>query len=409
MVLFGLVWVALEYLHTFTPFGMTWGMLAQALVSYPTWLQITAYLGPWSLSAVIVAVNCVLAEALRGRKLDLPAAGLTLASIAFVLVLGRWRLGQAPPLGQGGIRVAAAQVCMGRDIKWDPSFAEVALRNLDQLTMRGAAEGARVVVWPETAIPYRNFRKTPGLTLRIGMLARNAHCFLMAGSIEMMEDGSSHTLNTVSLVSPEGQFLDRYDKQRLVPGGEFLPFESVLRRFSIFDRVMNYVPGNGSGVFNLETPPGRTQEGTPVPPGEKMHLGALICFESMVPYLARARALAGADVLFVSTNDGWFGADPAIEHHFDIGVMRAVESGRPLIQAGNTGISGVTDSYGRVVTRTRPNVRDVAVGNVLPNRELTWYVRLGDVVPELDLLLLLAWGFLALRERKGPPSRGARP
>jgi apolipoprotein N-acyltransferase len=389
MLMFGLVWVSLEYLHTFTPFGMTWGMLAQALVSYPTWLQITAYLGPWGLSAVIVAVNCVIAESIRSRRVDVPSLGAVLGMVAVVLGLGLWRLGNAPPLGEGGVKVAAVQVNMGRDVKWDPSFAEVALGYLNVLTKSAAIQGAHLVIWPETAIPYRNFSKSPGLTYRIGMLARAAHSFLVVGSIEMMGDAANHTLNTVSLVSPEGGFLARYDKQRLVPGGEYLPFETPLRHFSIFDRVMNYAPGVRPGVFTFNVLPGQT-----------MHLGALICFESMVPNIARDRVKEGADTLFVSTNDGWFGGDGAIEHHFDIGVMRAVEVGRPMIQSGNTGISGMTDSYGRVVTRTRANERGVAVGNVLPSSEITWYVRIGDLLPWLALLGLLAWE--ALRRSRRP-------
>jgi apolipoprotein N-acyltransferase len=382
VAIFCLTWISLEYLQTFTPFGMTWGMLAQAMARHPIWLQITAYLGPWALSGLLVLVSATLAETLRQRRLLPRLTILTGSVLAFVLLLGWWRLG-LPPGPEPALKVAAAQVSMGRDVKWNPNFAEVAISSLENLTRSASYQGARLVVWPETAIPYRNFRKSPGLTFRIGMLARQTRTFLLVGSIEMVGDAANHTLNTVSLVSPEGDFLDRYEKQRLVPGGEYLPFESVLRRFSIFDRVMNYVPGSRSGVFDCPiTPRGLMPT---------LHLGNLICFESMVPYLARQRVKDGADVLVVGTNDGWFGDSAAIEHHFDIGIMRAVEAGRPLIQAGNTGVSGMIDAYGRVIQRTRPNVRTVVVGEIRPAHNVTWYVWLGDLLPQLSLLLLVLW------------------
>ena len=369
-------WVFVEFYQTWGGLGATWGMLSHTLARHTTLIQMCSLAGPWLLSALVVASNLLVAASLRRESRRwiplLCLAGLIGLSCAF----GTWRLSQAPDLSQanpgtpslGSIQVGAVQLNMGRDIKWNPAFAEIALARAEELCLSAAQAGSRLTIWPETSIPYRGFRKDLGLTQRIGELARLSGSNLVVGSIEMVGDAARHTLNTASLVGYQGGFEDRYDKQRLVPGGEFLPFDSVLRNFSIFDRVMRYLPGQGSGVMTC-----RFAE----PPGQ-LRVGVLICFESMLPSLAVERTRAGAEALAVATNDGWFGDSSAITQHFEMAIFRAVETARPTIQAGNTGISGVIDAYGRVLSETAANEKAYVVGPLLPGHEITCYVRWGD-------------------------------
>lgn len=287
------------------------------------------------------------------------------------LVFGQWRLQQAWNLGPT-FTAAAVQNSMGRDVRWDPNYAQIAIQNLEKLTLRAAERGAKLIVWPETAIPYRGFRKIPQLTFEIGLLALKSKSYLIVGSIEKAEDEFKHTLNSASLITPQGAFEGQYDKQRLVPGGEYLPLEKWLRSYPIFDRVMNYTAGkNSTGVFNC------TELG--------IHPGILICFESMVPYLAAQRVRDGSDVLVVATNDGWFGDNPAIAHHFEMAILRAVEQGRPVIQCGNTGISGMIDQCGRILEETPINQPAVAVHQLTACRQITVYAHIGDVLAWLSL------------------------
>lgn len=373
-------WVFVEYYQTWGPFGCTWGMLSHTLARQPDWLQICRLGGPWSLSAVVATLSLVLAESIRrllAKKswtADLSAAWVgTLAILLGTFAYGANRLAHAPPPLKKGespssIQVGAIQVNMGRDIKWDPSFANVAIAGLEELTLRAGGEGSKLSIWPETSIPYRNFRNDMELTERFGHLARVSGSNVLVGSIEFAGDAANHTLNTAWLIGYQGDYKDRYDKQRLVPGGEYLPFENVLRPFSIFDRVMNYKPGAGTGVVNCEFKDEPKQ----------VKLGVLICFESMLPSLAAQRVEGGAEALAISTNDGWFGESSAITHHFEMAIFRAVETARPAIQSGNTGLSGVIDAYGRVLSETRPNEKTFAVGALVPGKEITFYVRWGD-------------------------------
>ncbi|MFN8608447.1 MAG: apolipoprotein N-acyltransferase [Vulcanimicrobiota bacterium] len=369
--------VALEFLQTFGPFGVTWGMLSHAWARHPLLLQCCSLLGPWTLSLLLVLVNTSLFVSLvpeyqnQRRRWWLVTGLLWLGSLAF----GGWRLGQ--DWGPGTTFTAGvAQNSMGRDVRWDPNFAQTALQNLEKLTLAASNRGARLVVWPETAIPYRGFRKLPNLTFEVGLLALKSKSYIIVGSIEKMDDEFNHTLNTASLVTPQGAFEGQYDKQRLVPGGEYLPLEKWLRPYKIFDRVMRYMPGaNANGVFNCAD--------------LGIRPGMLICFESMVPYLAAQRVRDGSDVLVVATNDGWFGDNPAIAHHFEMAVFRAVEQGRPVIQCGNTGISGMIDERGRILEETPINQAMLAVHEVTARRQNTVYSRVGDILAWLALVVFL--------------------
>lgn len=370
-------WVALEYLQTFGPFGVTWGMLSHAWARHPLPIQISALLGPWALSAALLLVNISVFVLLQSAWKEQRKAWLSLTAAAwlFTMAFGSWRLGQEWPRDQT-IRLGAVQVNMGRDVKWDPNYARFALDRLLQMTRDAAGQGAQVIVWPETAVPFRGFLADPRLTYEIALLAREVQAWLVVGSIERVaNDPQRHTLNAASLVSPEGEYKARYDKQRLVPGGEYLPLSAYLRDYKIFDRVMRYLPGTGDGLFDC--------------PDNKARGGMLICFESMVPYLAAERVAGGANFLIVATNDGWFASNPAIQHHFEMAIMRAVEQGKPVVQCGNTGVSGVIDGRGIVRAETRINEAAVTVAEVGLEDGFTLYQRLGDVLAHLCLALFV--------------------
>jgi len=385
---FLLGWVALEYLQTFGPFGVTWGMLSHAWARQPLFLQICALLGPWAWSLVLLMWNSSLYAALRPECQSQRRSWwlITLICSLLTTVYGGWRLQADWSPGQKFV-AASVQNSMGRDVRWDPKFAREALEKLERLTCLAAEQGAQLIVWPETAIPFRDFRRLPRLTLEVGMLGRTTGSWLIVGSIEMVGDEQEHTLNTASLISPEGEFEQRYDKQRLVPGGEYLPLEKWLRRHPIFDPVMRFIAGPESrGVFDCKT--------------LKVHPGMLICFESMVPYLSAQRVRDGADVLVVATNDGWFDTNSAIVHHFEMAIFRAIEQGRPVIQCGNTGISGMIDERGRVLKETAVNQETLVVSPLESRSQKTLYWYLGDVLPGVCLMLFVAILTLAKGSRE---------
>jgi apolipoprotein N-acyltransferase len=122
-----------------------------------------------------------------------------------------------------------------------------------------------------------------------------------------------------------------------------------------------------------------------------------ICYEVVYPHLIREGVLAGSELLTTITNDAWYGESSAPFQHFELAAMRAIEQGRYLARAANTGISGIVDPYGRVLARTALFETTTVIGEVRFLPDLTIYARIGDLTAQLAVLVTL--GALAVAFR----------
>ena len=183
---------------------------------------------------------------------------------------------------------------------------------------------------------------------------------------------------------------ERYNKRRPVPFGEYLPMENVFRllipaltEISMLERDTQ--SGEGASLFSFSF--GKA--------------GGLICFDSIYPALARESVSEGASLLLLSTNDSWFDGSPAKDIHFAHAVLRAVENGRAVARAANTGISSIISSRGEVLAEIEPLVRGQATATVTLSSRLTLYTRIGDTFVLLaQIFFLLPFGISAVRRIK---------
>ncbi len=368
-------WITMEYYQLLGPLGMTWGMLSHTQARELILIQISELTGPWGLSFVLAFWNASLAELLWHRQRALLTFGVALGLVAVTLAFGYARLGHTwgdgPPL-----RWAVVQTSMEQNHRWDPNFREEIMGRLARLTHSASMEGADIVLWPETSVPYPFFLDTEPLRERVSRMALGNGTYILVGSIERGSD--AHTTRNVStLIGPDGSFLEQFQKIRLVPFGEYLPLPTFMREWAVFDRVMRYEPGEKQVLFPRPTP-----------------FGVLICYESMVPQEPLHKVEIGAGVLAVVTNDAWFGKSSAAMHHFEMAIMRAVEMRRPVVQCGNNGISGFIEPSGRVVAETQLDEIVQLTREVVPETYRTFYSRYGDLVAYFCLaclLALLAW------------------
>ena len=150
---------------------------------------------------------------------------------------------------------------------------------------------------------------------------------------------------TITVFSPAGKAVSRYDKERPVPFGEYLPFRKIL-----------YPVLKGVGYYDSEFA-GNPE--TEVIKAKNLNIATAVCFESTFPDLIRKRVKKDSDFILVVTNDAWFGSSAALEQHLNAGILRAIENRRYLIQAGNTGISAVVDPFGRVLKKTKINQQEI--------------------------------------------------
>jgi apolipoprotein N-acyltransferase len=246
------------------------------------------------------------------------------------------RRGFSAPLA----RIAVVQPYIPQDVKWDPAKARPILDVLQKTTLEAAALRPDLIVWPESVMPLA-VRGDEVAKAFVESLVRRANVPLLLGSnaVEKQATAAEKWFNAALLVTPEEGVAPRYyAKRQLVPFGEYVPFRPLLGWLNKFVPI-------GDGDF------GRGEDSSPliVPlRGRPAVVAPLICYEDIYPQLARQSAAAGASVLAVLTNNGWFGEGGAAYQHAAHSVLRAVETRRPLIRCGNGGWSGWVDEFGAV-------------------------------------------------------------
>lgn len=352
------VWVLTEFVrgHIFT--GFPWVLVGYTQAGWLPVIQVAELGGVWGVSFLVVMVNSAVFMALRGlrarraagparaggnRFLASPwvAAAAAAVLLTSALAYGFIRIDAMDERVKGWrpITVGIAQGNIEQGVKWDRSFRDSTLDIYRGLTLEAASKGADLVVWPETAAPFY-LGSDGGGTARVLDIASDAGAYVLTGSPSYAyhpDTDSADFFNSAYLVTPGGALSGRYDKVHLVPFGEYVP----LKRLLFFVKKLTH----GVGDFSPGLGP------YPVPYGHA-GLGVLICYESIFPELASAQVRNGADLLVNITNDAWFGRTSAPWQHFEMSILRAVETRTYLIRSANTGISALIDPSGRVLGST---------------------------------------------------------
>jgi apolipoprotein N-acyltransferase len=254
---------------------------------------------------------------------------------------------------------------VAQDVKWDPAYQEATIDHYEKLTGEAVADGAELVVWPETAAPFF-FQEEGELRDRILGFAKRWKVWIVVGSPAFsFENGTRLRLhNRVYLVDPDGNAAQAYDKIELVPFGEYVPLKSL---FFFVDKVVegvgDFKSGDAPVVFH-------TNRG---------NFGTLICYEGIFPGLTRQFVAGGADFLVNITNDAWFGRTSAPYQHLAMATMRTIENRVPLVRVANTGFSAMVDADGTIRWRTGLFESAWRVDTISWTGIPTFYARFGDV------------------------------
>lgn len=396
LLVFPAAWVVQELVRTYAFSGFPWALASYPLAPWPVLTQTAALGGAALTSFLVVLVNAGLAEAVRGRGRARAAAAVVsvavvLASVAF----GAARLARPEAYAPGeGLRVLIVQPNVEQDVRTLPGTAERIHHDVTGLTRSLLrASPSDLVLWPESATLLA-WPWSEGFRREITRLCREEGAALLFNTIwsDRPEDDDAPYFNTALLVDGSGVVGEPYHKLRLVPFGEYVPLAAVFR----------WVPQVSQAV------PGAFSPGSRAVPLELagVRLGGAICYEVVYPWILRAQVAAGADALYTLTNDAWYGGGGAQEQHFQAAVFRAVETGRPMLRAAVTGISGWVDGKGRTLARLGPGARAGIAGRlrVPPRDARTLATRAGDAVPLVCAAALL----VAILRARGS-ARRARP
>ena len=378
-----------EWLRAVVFTGFPWNELGLSLAQSLELAQSASVVGLHGLTLLAIAIATAPAtladEPGPARWAPTVLAALALGALA---AFGFYRLAQPspPPDTSVKLRLLQTNISQGADFAPDKG-AEILGRYLtlsDRATTpehSGVAD-ATLLVWPESAFPFLLARDA-GALARISEFLRGGAT--LATGAASAEFGAGKTprrfFNSILLLDRSGLRPERYDKRHLVPFGEYLPFEALVRRTGLTEFVQfpgGFSPGSGSNVLSV--------------PGAPDAL-AMICYEAIFPNEwggARSGDAARAKWILNVTDDAWFGATPGPLQHFDLSKLRSIEWGLPLVRSANGGYSGIVDAKGRVIASASLGAETVIDG-VLPGAlEPTLAARWGSGPFAIGLMAILA-------------------
>lgn len=419
-----LLFTASEHARSFFLSGFPWATLGYAQHHNDLLLGLAGWTGVTGLSFTVAlggaGLACLVRDLRAGAGVGREAVA-ALAGVALLHGLGALAPSRELPPDAPRLRVAALQGNIGQGVKWSPEWADRTLAIYEELARRAAEEGARLVLWPETAVPGA-IEADPELRRRLERLARETGATQVVGGVGVAPDPerqSYHYYDSAFVLGPDGRWRSRYDKSHLVPFGEYVP----LRRFlggwlgavaaGIAPRDVS--AGRGPRAFEVPLPPPSGAADRSERAGGAVRAGIPICYELLFPDLVRRFAGDGARVLLAITNDAWYGRTGAPYQFLAMTALRSAETGLWTVRAANTGVSAVIDARGRVRERSAIFERALVVADVPLPAPLpaggaaprTFYARHGDVFARVCWVGLLALVAAAgLRPAPGGPRAG---
>lgn len=394
------VWVTVEASMGRQPLGgFSWGEVGYAFHGVGIVRDLASWGGVLLVSFVVVAANALLLDALlatRARSTDAGRRDLRRALAGLLLLVvatsAAW-LARFEPTATGELSFALLQA---NDVNRDLTPGERDARYLprNHLVLAETLEGDYdLIVFPESSLDAdpRVDPEVPGDELgeledELGAVAREHDAAVLANASIRIDDDELE--NTDFLYDPDGELQGTYVKRHLVPFGEYVPGRDYLGFIDALDQVpRDHRAGDELGIFEVA---GHT-------------IGNVICFESAFGPEYRDTIRAGAELVVVQTNNRSYRRSQNSEQHVALSQMRAVETGRPVLHSSVSGITAVIDADGDVLEATDLFEVTALEDSITTTTGETPYVRFGDWVPALTLLVTLgAFGVGFLRRRRRP-------
>jgi apolipoprotein N-acyltransferase len=392
-VAFAALWTLLEFGRSYGRYAFPWFLLSTSQVQNLPILQLVSVTGQWGLSFCLALANGFFGEAWlasRRSKSGVQTRRLSIAAVAIPAVLYVSGLFVMDTVEKSDANlpsrlVGAVQGAFDKESYSDAETRERVLTTYLNLTRDAVVQaqgtgsggpnataqpqGLAFVAWPETVVPGY-ISRDPYLRGTLSQTARALRTPLLVGAPEVDDEGN--WLNTAYLFDRNGLERERYDKNQLVPIGEFFPLRELLgtiyAQYNVPEK--DHAPGTRLGVMQIGGLLGETQ----------MRVGTIICYESVFPRWARDDVRDGAQMIALLTSDQTFGTSAGPQQHADIATVRAVETRRWLVRAAATGVSEFLNPVGRIRDSLPLMKRGVLIHAVTLRDDKTLYVRWGDWV-----------------------------
>lgn len=381
------LWFISEWLRSWLLTGFPWLSVGYSQLDSPLagWFPV---IGETGVTALVMLLASASAIWLLSKKY------MPLALLYMITGLSGWVLNQHSWVSTTGThQVAMVQGNIKQSMRWEPEQDRptmVLYQSMSQPLL-----DSRLIIWPEAAIPKLEYLANDYLR-QLDEQAAAAGTAIVTGIVnynfETKQSWNSMIVVGAQEAGESGHYrynhTNRYAKHHLLPVGEFVPFESLLRPLApLFDLPMSSF---SRGEF---VQPNLLANG--------LRLAPALCFEIAFPRQVAANVHQNTDMIITVSNDAWFGDSHGPAQHLQIARVRAKELGRPVIRATNNGISAFIDAQGQIDSRLPQFTRASLSASVSATTGFTPYRHLGDL--PVGILLALSVGAAWLAQRRAQP------
>ena len=377
--------------HIFT--GFPWNLYGYTWTGQLPMLQVLHVIGSYGLTLLTVfwaVLPGFLIVSSSSRRLKITETVCALSSMAAIYGYGYYRLQAHPVSLRDDVQVKIVQPNISQDMKWRPELMGAHFETELRLSAYNAENDSHlptVIVWPETAIPSSLLNHPVARQRLADMLAGfPASTHLISGILDKRNAETDDPLyyNGVGVFDASGSLEAVYSKTHLVPFGEFIPFQKYIPLEPVVE-FSGFQKGTGPATISYQ--------GIPL-------FSPLVCYEIIFPGDVTPRSGERSDWIVTVTNDAWYGDSAGPRQHFAHAIYRAIEEGLPVARSANTGISGLTDPYGRVLAKL-DLFQEGSISHLMPARlNSTLYHKTGDWPLLGFILIALGGAFMLHRNRK---------
>jgi apolipoprotein N-acyltransferase len=411
---FPFFWVTGEYLLTLTDLKFPWLTIGHGLAKFTSFIQIADIIGAFGLSFAVLWINILIFKGLKSFKENVKVGSIYFSGAALIFILiiiyGFVKVSSADNHDKK-LKVGIIQPNIDPWNKWELGDLNDILKNYFSLSQKCVVEGAKLILWPETALPvylmsgiYQSevdsiyfFLRKNNVSLLTGMPDFRIYENNPPRNAKYKEAGKYYytTYNAILLFQPNSMDIQRYGKMQLVPLGEHTPFVDQL---PFLGDLLKWGVGISSWNVGQDTTVFKFNFGK-----DTIKVGGLVCYESVFPTFPNYFVQRGAEFLAVLTNDSWYGKLSGPYQHEEFAKLRAVENRKAVVRCANGGVSCLINKFGVTKVETKMFTRTHLVVEVPLNNEKTFYTKHPLIVPVSALifsLLILGLNILIWLKKK---------